>query len=348
MLVGTYNPSLVLVSLGVAVLASYTALGMANRVRAANACRRRGTGCRAARSRWASGSGPCISSACWPSACPSTWATTFPDPAVPGHRHRLLGIRLVDGVPRRTVAAPPGGRRPAHGRGHRGDALRGHGRDAHAARHRLSQRLVRAVHPDRRGRVGRGAVDHLPAAPRRAAHGVSTAAGVGGDGLAIVGMHYTGMQAAGFPDDSVCLASNGGLSAGWLAIAVTAVTLSVLGIALIVAVLDNRLEARTSAWRRRWPKPTKNWCSWPCTTRSPSCPTAFCSKTAWSRPSKAPAGARAISRCCSSTWTVSRRSTTPTATIPATRCSSTWRNASARLCAPRTPLRDWAATNSSS
>ena len=30
MLVGTYNPSLVLVSLGVAVLASYTALGMAN------------------------------------------------------------------------------------------------------------------------------------------------------------------------------------------------------------------------------------------------------------------------------------------------------------------------------
>ena len=113
-------------------------------------------------------------------------------------------------------------------------------------------------------------------------------------GLAIVGMHYTGMQAAGFPDDSVCLASNGGLSAGWLAIAVTAVTLSVLGIALIVAVLDNRLEARTSAWRRRWPKPTKNWCSWPCTTRSPSCPTAFCSKTAWSRPSKAPAGARAI------------------------------------------------------
>ena len=66
-------------------------------------------------------------------------------------------------------------------------------------------------------------------------------------GLAIVGMHYTGMQAAGFPDDSVCLASNGGLSAGWLAIAVTAVTLSVLGIALIVAVLDNRLEARTSA-----------------------------------------------------------------------------------------------------
>ncbi|WP_332610879.1 MHYT domain-containing protein, partial [Achromobacter sp. ESBL13] len=36
MLVGTYNPSLVLVSLGVAILASYTALGMANRVRASH------------------------------------------------------------------------------------------------------------------------------------------------------------------------------------------------------------------------------------------------------------------------------------------------------------------------
>ncbi|KAJ8134574.1 hypothetical protein OY671_012213, partial [Metschnikowia pulcherrima] len=36
MLVGTYNPSLVLVSLGVAISASYTASGMANRVRAAN------------------------------------------------------------------------------------------------------------------------------------------------------------------------------------------------------------------------------------------------------------------------------------------------------------------------
>ena len=35
-------------------------------------------------------------------------------------------------------------------------------------------------------------------------------------GLAIVGMHYTGMQAAGFPDDSVCLASMAACRlAGW-------------------------------------------------------------------------------------------------------------------------------------
>ena len=66
-------------------------------------------------------------------------------------------------------------------------------------------------------------------------------------GLAIVGMHYTGMEAAGFPHGSICMAADAGISAGWLAIAVTAVTLSVLAIALLVAVLDNRLEARTSA-----------------------------------------------------------------------------------------------------
>ena len=281
MLVGTYNPSLVLVSLGVAVLASYTALGMANRVRQ-RPCRRRGTGCRAARSRWASGSGPCISSACWPSACPSTWATTFPDPAVPGHRHRLLGIRLVDGVPRRSRRRLAVGA-PAHGRGHRGDALRGHGRDAHAARHRPSQRLVRAVHPDRRGRVGRGAVDHLPAAPRRAAHGVSTAAGVGGDG-------------AGHRRHALHRHAGRGLSGrqrlpglqwrpvGWLAGHRRHRRDPERAGHRADRGLDNRLEARTRPWRRRWPKPTKNWCSWPCTTRSPSCPTAFCSKTAWSRP----------------------------------------------------------------
>lgn len=66
-------------------------------------------------------------------------------------------------------------------------------------------------------------------------------------GLAIVGMHYTGMAAARFSENSICMAVLHGISAGWLAASVTAVTLSVLGIALVVAVLDTRLEARTSA-----------------------------------------------------------------------------------------------------
>lgn len=64
-------------------------------------------------------------------------------------------------------------------------------------------------------------------------------------GLAIVGMHYTGMAAAGFPEDSFCGAANG-VDANWLALLVIVLTLAVLAITLIVSVLDARLQARTA------------------------------------------------------------------------------------------------------
>jgi diguanylate cyclase (GGDEF)-like protein len=65
-------------------------------------------------------------------------------------------------------------------------------------------------------------------------------------GLAIVGMHYTGMAAAQFPLGSVCGAARDGVSAGWLALVIIVVTLAVLAIALIISVLDLRLESRTA------------------------------------------------------------------------------------------------------
>lgn len=65
-------------------------------------------------------------------------------------------------------------------------------------------------------------------------------------GFAIVGMHYTGMAAANFPADSFCGAANSGLDTGWLASLVIIVTLAVLAIALLTSVLDARLEARTA------------------------------------------------------------------------------------------------------
>lgn len=65
-------------------------------------------------------------------------------------------------------------------------------------------------------------------------------------GAAIVGMHYTGMAAAQFPVGSICGAARSGVNAGWLALVIIVVTLAVLAIALIVSVLDLRLEARTS------------------------------------------------------------------------------------------------------
>ncbi|MCO5397273.1 putative bifunctional diguanylate cyclase/phosphodiesterase [Ralstonia soli] len=65
-------------------------------------------------------------------------------------------------------------------------------------------------------------------------------------GVAIVGMHYTGMAAAAFPYASVCGAAHTGVSTEWLALVIIIVTLAVLAIALIISVLDMRMEARTA------------------------------------------------------------------------------------------------------
>ncbi|MBO9537541.1 EAL domain-containing protein [Herbaspirillum sp.] len=69
-------------------------------------------------------------------------------------------------------------------------------------------------------------------------------------GIAIVGMHYTGMAAANFRAGSVCLAAREGVSPGWLAILIIVVTLAVLTIALLTSVLDARLESRTAKLAR--------------------------------------------------------------------------------------------------
>lgn len=65
-------------------------------------------------------------------------------------------------------------------------------------------------------------------------------------GSAIVGMHYTGMAAANFPLDSLCGSTLNGIGTGWLAIVITIVTLAVLIIALLTSVLDARLESKTA------------------------------------------------------------------------------------------------------
>ncbi|CRM75402.1 EAL domain-containing protein [Pseudomonas sp. 25 R 14] len=65
-------------------------------------------------------------------------------------------------------------------------------------------------------------------------------------GVAIVGMHYTGMAAAQFADGSFCVSSVDGLSGDGLANLVLITTLAVLTIALLTSLLDARLEARTA------------------------------------------------------------------------------------------------------
>ena len=65
-------------------------------------------------------------------------------------------------------------------------------------------------------------------------------------GFAIVGMHYTGMAAAQFADESFCGAALTGLSGKGLDNLVLVTTLAVLAIALLTSLLDARLEARTA------------------------------------------------------------------------------------------------------
>ncbi|WP_460043618.1 putative bifunctional diguanylate cyclase/phosphodiesterase [Pseudomonas sp. S2_H01] len=65
-------------------------------------------------------------------------------------------------------------------------------------------------------------------------------------GFAIVGMHYTGMAAANFPEGSFCGAAVNGLRTDGLDKLVLVTTLAVLTITLLTSVLDARLEARTA------------------------------------------------------------------------------------------------------
>ena len=69
-------------------------------------------------------------------------------------------------------------------------------------------------------------------------------------GIAIVGMHYTGMAAANFPTGSYCGALIDGLAGDGLDYLVLITTLAVLSVALLTSVLDARLEARTAELAR--------------------------------------------------------------------------------------------------
>lgn len=64
-------------------------------------------------------------------------------------------------------------------------------------------------------------------------------------GLAIIIMHYTGMEAARFSAGSICMAA-GGIDNDLLGILVGAAALTLLTITLLLSVVDSRLAARTA------------------------------------------------------------------------------------------------------
>ncbi|HXH03478.1 MAG TPA: MHYT domain-containing protein, partial [Candidatus Competibacteraceae bacterium] len=65
-------------------------------------------------------------------------------------------------------------------------------------------------------------------------------------GLAIVGMHYTGMAAANFAPNSLCLARDS-LTGNWTATPVSLFTIALLAASLALSVLDARMRARAEA-----------------------------------------------------------------------------------------------------
>jgi diguanylate cyclase (GGDEF)-like protein len=67
-------------------------------------------------------------------------------------------------------------------------------------------------------------------------------------GLAITGMHYTGMAAAQFAPDSVCLAADGagGMDNSTLAVLIGVATLSILAITLVISSLDAHFASHTA------------------------------------------------------------------------------------------------------
>ena len=64
-------------------------------------------------------------------------------------------------------------------------------------------------------------------------------------GMAIAGMHYTGMAAAGFPDGSLCGVLPGGWSGQGLAPLVITAAVAVLAAAIVLSMLDRRFESRS-------------------------------------------------------------------------------------------------------
>jgi signal transduction histidine kinase/ActR/RegA family two-component response regulator len=64
-------------------------------------------------------------------------------------------------------------------------------------------------------------------------------------GIAIVGMHYTGMAAAGFSPDSICTAPSPDTDNSWLAVIIAGFTAMMLGTALLGSLFDTHLMRRS-------------------------------------------------------------------------------------------------------
>ncbi|HEX6495360.1 MAG TPA: EAL domain-containing protein [Acidobacteriaceae bacterium] len=246
MLTITYNPWLVLISVLVAMLASYTALDMAGRITAANG--------RVARW-WLAGGSLAMGSGIWSMHFIGMLACHLPiamgyDPWITGASW-LAGILSSAFALHLVCQEQLSNRRLCLGA-----LLMGAGVSAMHYTGMAAMRMNPAIQYDR-GLVGlsvaiavvaSGAALWLAFRLREHSSRVKLlrAGSAAVMGCAIAGMHYTAMAAARMPANSVCHASNSGMDALWMAALVIISTLGGLSVVLLTSVIDMRLESRTA------------------------------------------------------------------------------------------------------
>ncbi|WP_313274012.1 EAL domain-containing protein [Stenotrophomonas sp.] len=244
MLVGSYAPSLVLISLLVAVMASFTALDMAARVTTAPSRRQTAL--------WLAGGGCAMGLGIWSMHFIGMLAFRLPIPL--GYDIAITGTSLLAAIASSVfalwlVSLPT----LPHTRLALGALLMGIGI---ASMHYLGMAAMRmqpGIVYDPAWFVASVLIAvaaswtalfvafRLRGSQRRLRDRLAPAVLLG---TAIVGMHYTGMAAARFPAGSICgAAGRDGLQTQWLAAIVLVLTISILTIVLVVSWLDQRMQS---------------------------------------------------------------------------------------------------------
>ena len=245
MLIGSYTPWLVVVSLVVAILASFTALDMANRVTTAPSAR--------ISVLWLLGGGCAMGLGIWSMHFIGMLAFRLPIPL--GYDLPLTAVSLLAAVASSIFALWLVSRPTLpHSRLALGAILMGCGI---ASMHYIGMAAM-LMRPGIEYHAGWFTLSVLVAVAAswvalfvafrlrhndtRLHHRIVPAVLLG---TAIVGMHYTGMAAARFPANSICGAAAGdGLQTQWLAALVMVLTIAILAVVLLVSWLDQRQQAQ--------------------------------------------------------------------------------------------------------
>lgn len=247
MLPGSYNLWLVLISLVVAMLASYTALDMAGRITAAQG--------RPARL-WLAGGSAAMGSGIW--SMHFIGMLAYHLPIAMGYDPWITGLSWLLGIISSALALKLVSQKELTNRQlAMGAVMMGAGVCAMHYTGMAAMRMSPAIHYKMPLVLASIAIAvaasgaALWLAFRLRQHSsqirllrVSSAVVMG---CAIAGMHYTAMAAAEMPLHSVRHAAHSGIDSLWLASLVILSTLGGLAVVLITSVIDMRLESRTAA-----------------------------------------------------------------------------------------------------